>query len=94
MAARLRPDAFPQEGDAALGEIEARLGQQPKIGVPTINVYGGHDGVSPVPETDTQGRNFTGAYERRVVPNVGHNVPQEAPAPFAAAMRDLMKATE
>ena len=44
-------------------------------------------------ETDTQGRNFTGFYERRVVPNVGHNLPQEAPREFAAAMRDLLAKT-
>jgi pimeloyl-ACP methyl ester carboxylesterase len=80
-------------GDPKLAEIEAALARQPMISVPTINVYGGHDGVSPVPETDTQGRNFTAAYERRVVPNVGHNVPQEAPNEFAAAMRDLLQAT-
>jgi pimeloyl-ACP methyl ester carboxylesterase len=80
-------------GDPTFTELEGALSKQPKIKVPTINLYGGHDGVSPVTETDTQGRNFTEFYERRVVPNVGHNVPQEAPREFAAAMRDLLAKT-
>jgi pimeloyl-ACP methyl ester carboxylesterase len=74
--------------------IEEALSKAPKIPVPTINLYGGHDGISPVPEVDTQGKNFSGFYERRVVPNVGHNVPQEAPREFAEAMNDLLKKTE
>lgn len=80
-------------GDPTFTELEGALARQPKIKVPTINLYGGHDGVSPVTETDTQGKNFTGFYERRVVPNVGHNVPQEAPSEFTAAMRDLLAKT-
>ena len=39
-------------------------------------------------------RKFTGPYERRLIPKVGHNVPQEAPADTVAAIRDLMKGTE
>ncbi len=35
------------------------------------------------------GQHFTGPYERRVIPATGHNVPQEAPVAFAAAIRDL-----
>ncbi|UYN93711.1 MAG: alpha/beta hydrolase [Enhydrobacter sp.] len=78
-------------GDPSLLDIEARLAGQPKISVPTINLHGGHDGVSPVPETDTQGRNFTGFYERRIIPRVGHNVPQEAPADTVQALRDILR---
>jgi pimeloyl-ACP methyl ester carboxylesterase len=80
-------------GDPALLEIEAELAKQLKITVPTINIHGGHDGISPAPDVDTQGRNFTGFYERRIVPNVGHNVPQEAPREFAAAIDDLLART-
>jgi pimeloyl-ACP methyl ester carboxylesterase len=32
---------------------------------------------------------FTGRYERRVIPLVGHNVPQEAPREFAEAVLSL-----
>jgi pimeloyl-ACP methyl ester carboxylesterase len=80
-------------GDPALTGIEARLAHQPCIGVPTINLHGGHDGVGPAPQTDTQAKFFTGRYERRLLPRIGHNVPQEAPAAMVAALRDLMKGT-
>jgi len=81
------------EGDPALNGIEADLARQPKISVPTINLHGGHDGVGPAPETDNQAKNFTGPYERRLLPRIGHNVPQEAPADTVAALRALMRET-
>ena len=34
-------------------------------------------------------RFFTGTYERRVFPGVGHNPPQEAPRDFAEAVLSL-----
>ena len=80
-------------GDPALAGIDAELARQPRITVPTINLHGGHDGVSPVPERDGQAKFFSASYERRVLPRIGHNVPQEAPAATAAALRDLMKGT-
>lgn len=80
-------------GDPALAGIEERLAAQPKITVPTINLHGGHDGVGPAPQVDGNAKFFTGAYERRLIPHVGHNVPQEAPSDTVAALRDLMKGT-
>jgi len=80
-------------GDPALSGIDADLARQPKITVPTINLHGGHDGISPVPERDGQAKFFSGSYERRVLPRIGHNVPQEAPVATVAALRDLMKGT-
>lgn len=80
-------------GDPALADIEQRLAAQPTIAVPTINLHGGHDGVGPAPQTDGNTRFFTGVYERRLIPRVGHNVPQEAPSATIAALRDLMKGT-
>jgi pimeloyl-ACP methyl ester carboxylesterase len=80
-------------GDPALSGIDADLARQPKIAVPTINLHGGHDGISPVPEKDGQAKFFSGSYERRVLPRIGHNVPQEAPVATVAALRDLMKGT-
>src|SRR6266851_1295334 len=80
-------------GDPALAGIEAELARQPKITVPTINLYGGHDGVGPVSDRDGRAHFFTGSYERRVLPRIGHNVPQEAPVATVAALRDLMKGT-
>ena len=61
--------------------------------MPTINLHGADDGVGPVSDRDGQAGKFTGGYERRLMPKVGHNVPQEAPAETVAAIRDLMKGT-
>ncbi len=80
-------------GDPALAGIEQRLAAQPTIAVPTINLHGGHDGVGPAPQSDGNTKFFTGVYERRLIPHVGHNVPQEAPSATIAALRDLMKGT-
>jgi pimeloyl-ACP methyl ester carboxylesterase len=80
-------------GDPALSSIDADLARQPKIAAPTINLHGGHDGISVVAEKDGQAKFFTAAYERRVLPRIGHNVPQEAPSATVAAVRDLMKGT-
>jgi pimeloyl-ACP methyl ester carboxylesterase len=80
-------------GDPALAGVDADLARQPKITVPTINLHGGHDGISPVPEKDGQAKFFSGSYERRVLPGIGHNVPQEAPIATVAALGDLMKGT-
>jgi pimeloyl-ACP methyl ester carboxylesterase len=80
-------------GDPALSGIDADLARQPKITVPTINLHGGHDGISVVAEKDGQAKFFTASYERRVLPRIGHNVPQEAPIATVAAVRDLMKGT-
>jgi pimeloyl-ACP methyl ester carboxylesterase len=81
-------------GDPALLGIEARLQALPAIGVPTINLHGDADGVGPASSTDHGANKFTGPYERRLIPRVGHNVPQEAPADTMAAIRDLMIGTK
>ena len=82
------PDSIALE---AVAPIEARLAQRPKITVPTKVLHGGHDGVGPDRQSETHQRYFTGPYQRRVLPRIGHNVPQEAPADFAAAIRDLAR---
>jgi len=81
-------------GDPALLGIEARLQIQPTIGVPTINLHGDADGVGPASLIDRNAKKFSGRYDRRLIPKVGHNVPQEAPADTVAAIRDLMIGTK
>jgi len=77
-------------GDPALEHIEQALAAQPAITVPTISLDG-NDGPWGPADTSAQERaHFTGAYEQRVLGGVGHNVPQEAPEEFAAAVRDLI----
>lgn len=76
-------------GDPAVAATEARLRERPPITVPTIALEGGADGVIR-PETSAgHARHFSGPYERRVLPGVGHNHPQEAAAEFARAVMDV-----
>jgi len=78
-------------GDPALEAIERRLAAQPKISVPTIVLQGEGDGVNVAGGgADTQARNFTARYQRRMIPIIGHDVPQEAPAAVAAAVLELV----
>jgi pimeloyl-ACP methyl ester carboxylesterase len=79
-------------GDPALEAIEQRLARQPKIAAPTIVLQGEGDGVNSPAASDTQARYFTGPYQRRLIPMIGHNVPQEAPGVVAAALLELLSA--
>jgi pimeloyl-ACP methyl ester carboxylesterase len=79
-------------GDPALEEIEQRLAQQPKITAPTIALQGEADGVHPPESSAHHAALFAGGYERRVLPRVGHNPPQEDPNSFAAAVLQMMRA--
>ncbi len=79
------------EGDPALQPIEQALEAQPVIPVPTISLCGAEDGVATLSATDEDAGQFTGPYERRVVPGVGHNIPQEAPGEAVRALRDLLQ---
>ncbi len=85
---RHRHGAAP--GDPALERIEARLATQPVIPVPTINLHGASDGLGEPLQPDAHARMFTGDYARRILPRIGHNVPQEAPGETVAAIRDLL----
>jgi len=78
-------------GDPRYASVEARLAAQPKINVPTINLHGADDGVTPHRGSEAHGKYFTATYERRVLPGVGHNVPQESPQAFADAVLQLCK---
>ncbi len=78
-------------GDPALDALEGRLTAQPPIAVPTINLHGADDGVSPPAGSRAHASRFSGFYERRELPGIGHNVPQEDPAAFAAAVLDLVR---
>ncbi len=77
-------------GDPALDAIERRLAAQPPISAPTIVLQGEGDGVNPAVAQPARPRVFTGTYQRRSIPVIGHNVPQEAPATVAAAVLELL----
>jgi pimeloyl-ACP methyl ester carboxylesterase len=61
----------------------------PKINVPAIVLHGAVDEVIPPKTSERHAQHFTARYERRVLDNIGHNVPQEAPRAFAQAVLDL-----
>ena len=77
-------------GDPAVEATEMLLAAQPSIGVPAIALDGGGDGVSLSGGSERHARFFSGPYERRVIPLVGHNLPQEVPADFVAAILALI----
>jgi pimeloyl-ACP methyl ester carboxylesterase len=80
-------------GDPALQPIEARLAARPRIAVPTIALQGEADGVGTPAVSARQDALFTGRFERRLLPRVGHNPPHEAPAAFAEAILQLIRVT-
>ena len=76
-------------GDLRYQDTEARLATLPKIMVPAITLHGAVDGVTPAASSELHSAHFTGRYERRVLQNIGHDVPREAPAAFAQAVLDV-----
>ena len=78
-------------GDPRYASVEARLAAQPKIDVPAIVIHGADDGVAPHRGSEAHAKHFTAKYQRRVLPGVGHNPPQEAPQAFADAILELCK---
>ena len=79
--------------DPTLEPIERRATAQLPITVPTIVIQGGGDGVTAAAQVDTQAHFFTGPYQRRLIPLIGHNFPQEAPKETAAAVLELLRST-
>ena len=77
-------------GDASLEAIEQQLAAMPQIGVPTIVLHGGSDGVAPVQGSERHARFFSGPYLRRVIPDAGHFLAWEAPDAIAQAVRELV----
>lgn len=77
-------------GDPRVAHIEAQLAAQPLISVPAITLHGEADGVTPAAASASHGRFFSNRHERRLIAEVGHNIPQEAPQAFAQAILDLL----
>ncbi len=77
------------DGDPLFDDMERRLASAPPISVPTITLEGDADGVTPVAEGPVNPTRFTGRHENRIIPNAGHNLAQEAPEAFVAAVLDI-----
>ena len=80
------------EGDPRYADIQRRLAALPPIAVPAVTLDGDGDGVSPATDGQSTAAKFTGRRVHRVVPRAGHNLPQEAPEAFAAAVMELIRA--
>lgn len=73
-----------EAGDPALQPLEDRLAGRPKIVVPALTLDGTEDPLKPG-GTAGHASMFGGRHEHRVV-RTGHNLPQEDPRAFAAAV--------
>ena len=76
-------------GDPEYAVMEGRLAVRPHIAVPTVSLAPDSDGfVTNSPDDDRE--QFTGPFQGRLLPGVGHNPPQEQPASFADAVLSLL----
>lgn len=73
-------------GDPAVAVIETQLTAQPPITVAAVTVDGTGDGVAA--STAHHAKRFTGPHEHREFERAGHNLPQERPEDWAAAVLD------
>jgi pimeloyl-ACP methyl ester carboxylesterase len=79
-------------GYAPYEDIEKRLAGQPPITVPAITLDGQAGGPDfPATDGTASAHHFTGPRTHRQIPGAGHNLPQEAPRAFAAAVLDLAR---
>jgi len=77
------------EGESTYDALESRLAVGPLITVPTITLEGDANGA-PHPTPAAYAAKFSGKYaHRNLTGGIGHNLPQEAPQAFAAAVVDV-----
>ena len=79
-------------GDPQYAGLQQRLASLPPITVPSVTLDGDADGVLPAGNGRASAPKFTGRRIHRVVRGAGHNVPQEAPEAFAAAVLEVVRA--
>ena len=74
------------KGEARYAPLEEKLSRAPVITVPAITIASDFDG--PAADGIAYAKQFAGKYSHRVLKDIGHNVPQEAPQEFAKAIVD------
>ena len=74
-------------GESRYDDLEQKLAKAPVITVPTITIASDFDGSAA--DGAAYAKRFVGRYEHRILKDIGHNVPQEAPAAFAQAIVDV-----
>jgi pimeloyl-ACP methyl ester carboxylesterase len=77
------------EGESRYDTLEQRLAAGPVIGVPAITIGSDFDGAAV--DGAPYRKRFAGPYAHRMLPGIGHNVPQEAPQAFAQAVADVAR---
>jgi pimeloyl-ACP methyl ester carboxylesterase len=80
------------DGDPHYADIQRRLAALPVITVPAVTLDGDADGVVPATDGAAQAGKFKDRRTHRVIPGAGHNLPQEEPEAFAAAVMELIGA--
>jgi pimeloyl-ACP methyl ester carboxylesterase len=79
------------DGDPQYADLQRRLSELPAINVPAITLDGAGDGVAPATDGTASATKFTSRRTHRVIPHAGHNLPQEEPEAFVAAVMELVK---
>jgi pimeloyl-ACP methyl ester carboxylesterase len=77
------------DGAPDYAEAESALAQAPPITVPAVTLDGTADGNFPATDGTAGAAHFTGVRRHHQVADAGHNLPQEAPAAFADAVREV-----
>ena len=79
------------DSDVSYADIQRRLAALPPISVPAITLDGEGDGVTPATDGKASAAKFAGRRIHRRIPRAGHNLPQEEPEAFAAAVMELIR---
>jgi pimeloyl-ACP methyl ester carboxylesterase len=75
------------KGDPRYDDLEKKLFGSPVIPVPAITIASDFDGAAS--DGAAYRKQFSGKYSHRILKDIGHNVPQEAPQAFAQAITDV-----
>ncbi len=74
-------------GEPRYDDAERRLATLPPVAVPSVTIGSDFDGAAA--DGRAYAHRFTGRHAHRVLPGIGHNVPQEAPEAFTRAVVDV-----
>ncbi|WP_027378800.1 alpha/beta fold hydrolase [Chryseobacterium daeguense] len=75
------------KGESKYDDLEKKLSTRPIITVPTVTISSDFDGT--LADGKAYAGQFTGKYSHKILKGIGHNVPQEDPESFAAAIIEV-----